>query len=103
MRRIFLGASFLIMASIGLFFALKTKKIEEPIPAPESAYAEGYERGYRALMEQMGQELPAPPPKRSVKYLSMNPEEKEETLKGYVDGYHTAADVYERLNHCPRE
>lgn len=63
----------------------------------ESAYEAGYESGYRAFMMQMGKKV-APVARYAVLKDSFSPEDGEEMDRGYVDGYHRAADSFV----CPR-
>lgn len=67
--------------------------VESPSVTP---YRAGYERGYASFLRQMGEDVPLP---AAVKYTSLDGHDSsEEESRGYVDGYHRAAD----LMYCPR-
>lgn len=64
----------------------------------ESDYQTGFKEGYNAFKDQMGlSSIPSLP--KNIKYLRNEEEEvdQEQRIKGYVDGYHRAADSM----HCP--
>ena len=61
----------------------------------ETSYEVGYKQGYRALLVQMGQDVP--PVERYVSIDSGELDE-ESASRGYVDGYHKASESLV----CPR-
>jgi hypothetical protein len=83
------------------------KKIEVSVPKPEvfskeaqNPYEFGFQRGYIALLRQMGENVSSP---KIAAYTSMGThEETEEESKGYVDGYHKACDSLESFS-CTRD
>lgn len=101
-----------IFVAAFLFSGIMSYDVAEPVAKPvvepvilsevevvsnkETPYETGYRTGYRAFQLQMGQEAP-----RLVKYTSSSETVEslgEDASKGYVDGYHRAADSYV----CPR-
>lgn len=68
----------------------------------KNSYEEGIATGYRAVLNQMGEPTP-----KIVRYASEHYEEnKEDFNKGYVEGYHKAADMWSKRiisngEHCP--
>ena len=64
-----------------------------------SDYDFGYKMGYNSLLVQMGQKTKF----KDVRYTSDGEPDRdsEESAKGYVDGYHRAADEVSRLLNCP--
>lgn len=79
---------------------VEVEPVEVPSPLSEEAksasYTFGYERGYRAFMEQQGQVV------KVASYTSSSLDESEldaeQASKGYVDGYHKAGESF----YCPR-
>jgi len=78
---------------------VEVDSVEVPLPLSEEAksasYTFGYERGYRAFMEQQGQVV------KVASYTSSLDESEldaDQASKGYVDGYHKAGDSF----YCPR-
>lgn len=70
--------------------------VVESSSVPVSPYRVGYERGRASFLRQMGEDVPLPP---AVKYANLDGHEvSEEEGRGYVDGYHRAAE----LMYCPR-
>lgn len=67
----------------------------EEVKNPSTSYDFGYERGWRAFMEQQGQPVP-----KAATYTSLSEGELDEEAagKGYVDGYHKAGGSL----YCPR-
>ena len=63
-----------------------------------SDYDFGYKMGYNSLLIQMGQKTKF----KDVRYTSDGGPDRdsEESSKGYVDGYHRAADEVSRLLNC---
>lgn len=59
----------------------------------KTSYDEGYYNGYHAFLEQFEIEVPKT---KTIKYLSYA-KDKEDMQRGYVDGYHKAAESI----HCP--
>ena len=75
---------------------VESPSLPEPVVVSESPYAHGYERGRASFLLQMGEDVPMPPAVRYVTGLEPH-EVSEEEMRGYVDGYHRAADGM----HCP--
>ena len=59
-----------------------------------TAYEEGRMAGHYAFLKQTGQYMPM---QKSAKYSKDMGDDEEEFNKGYVDGYHRAAESF----HCP--
>lgn len=106
MNKKVLLATFFAACVIFVFFQLilnKNKNVEKTPQIDKSEhfvgnYESGFNRGYNAFMAQMGEESSE---KRVFKYTKFEKEienSEEEELKGYVDGYHKAAE----LQYCPR-
>lgn len=62
----------------------------EPAKVLATSYDLGYEKGYRAFLEQQGQVVP----KASYTTSFDGELDDEQALKGYVDGYHKAGDNF---------
>ena len=103
--RIFLGLSGLaLVVFLGSFLFVgespredspEVVVLEESFTTP---YRHGYDRGYASFLRQMGEEAPMPVAARYATGLDEH-EVSEEEGRGYVDGYHRAADGFV----CPRE
>jgi hypothetical protein len=65
----------------------------EEIP---NSYTIGYDKGYKSFLEQNGR-VDLSPVKKYTAYVEQELE-KDEVDRGYVDGYHRAADTI----YCPR-
>jgi hypothetical protein len=65
-------------------------------PVVNTAYENGRVAGHYAFLKQVGQYIPMP---KAAKYSVNMGDDEEEFNKGYVDGYHRAAESL----HCPRE
>jgi len=106
---VYMSAGGLVLLAL-LTLATKNKeKIE--IPARElpvvdkseaiveaDSYRKGYMRGYHAFLAQTGTYMPPPV---AIAYTSSHPdvpEDQDRDMKGYVDGYHKAAESFQ----CPR-
>ena len=61
-----------------------------------NSYTIGYDKGYRSFLEQNGR-VDLSPVKKYTAYVEQELE-KDEVDRGYVDGYHRAADTI----YCPR-
>jgi len=61
-----------------------------------NSYTIGYDKGYRSFLEQNGR-VDLSPVKKYTVYVEQELE-KDEVDRGYVDGYHRAADTI----YCPR-
>jgi len=80
--------------------------IESKVLADESPYERGYREGHRAFIAQFTTDDAEIPPLSKMSYSSSHDapprrkeaERTEEELRGYVDGYHSAAE----FQHCPR-
>jgi hypothetical protein len=74
-------------------------EIEDSFNPGDSDYDLGYKIGYNSLLIQMGQNIKF----KDVRYTSYSDPDRdsEESEKGYVDGYHRAADEVSRLLDCP--
>jgi hypothetical protein len=71
---------------------------EEPIELePATSYEVGYDRGYRAFLEQQGVAIPVLKVARYATSLEGELDE-EQASRGYADGYHRAGESL----HCPR-
>jgi len=76
--------------------ALSTEKnIVEAEETPTS-YTIGYDKGYKAFLEQNGR-VDLSPNKKYTVYVEQELE-KDEVDRGYVDGYHRASETI----YCPR-
>lgn len=96
--------SVLFLLAIVLLFLLQMNQkatkapdsVEEPSPVvPLTAYEHGRMTGHHAFLNQTGQYIPMP---KIASYSSKIEDDEEEFSKGYVDGYHRAAEMM----HCPR-
>lgn len=73
------------------------KGVESPRPiVVHTAYEQGFATGYQAFLNQIGR--PDPSPIKIAKYSSNVPEDEDEKMRGYVDGYHKATESF----NCPR-
>lgn len=66
--------------------------VEAPVVVETTPYAHGYLRGYASFRRQMGEDYPLPPVARYSADLDGH-EISEDEMRGYVDGYHRAADM----------
>lgn len=71
--------------------------VEREVVEPVTSYQFGYDKGYRAFMEQQGLEVPV---EKMVRYTTLEEGslDGEAASRGYVDGYHHAGDSL----YCPR-
>jgi hypothetical protein len=94
-------SAYMIVMNSGKEKAVEFNDSAVYLPAPVNSYDEGYQRGYSAFVHQFG--LTDRFPVRSAKYTDDgHSEDKEEITRGYVDGYHRAADEASFYLHCPR-
>lgn len=100
-RLIVLIVAVVVLAMLGRIQDKKTERSPEVtegsnvIVVSNTAYEEGCMAGHQAFLKQVGQYIPMP---KSAKYSKdMGVDEQEEFNKGYVDGYHRAAESL----HCP--
>lgn len=100
MTRVVLIVAFVLglLAAYFVFWArISSDEVPEPVlgimRSDPSPYELGYETGRRAFLVQMGEEV-----EPVVRYTSSVVLDREESDRGYVDGYHRAAETY----NCPR-
>lgn len=98
--KIFLAFCLLCLAFLSLWL-FRPVGVPEAVVVPESVsvvapYDHGYARGYASFLRQMGEDVPMPV---AVRYVVEDGHDVgEEEMRGYVDGYHRAAD----RGVCPR-
>jgi len=88
-----------------LFWRMSDSPRTEPRPnkAPinDAEYRKGYLEGCRAFLVQMDADMTAgssDSPRTEMSYSSSHEGYSERAVKGYIDGYHRAAES----QHCPR-
>lgn len=94
----------LILGILAAYFVFRVRTSSDDVPEPvlgimsePSSYEVGYEVGKRAFLIQMGGEVDPVVRYTSTASASFSGEDGEMS-RGYVDGYHRAAETY----NCPR-